>query len=1037
VRYFRTATNLGLLDVRCGLGRKMLRCGLTRSIGLSRRTTTLLRCSPATQHSPLPSKESSKVIPQESFHYFSSTSNQDDGDDNDFGGRSRRGAATASRRRPSFLADDSSASGSKPAFQTLDELFARRHAELKQKNKNHKASRKHGNGEESGKNYRVKIQNGQNRKKFDGKYSPGASQSNQNPSQLLKALNRRRNETKSFDRTGSQSTSKSSPEEPSLTDIVNEWRKATPQNRPLTGTSSGMNPSERRPIRRQEQPRWRQLRQQQNEFLSRKRHQNQSNGDSGQQQNDFLFRKRHQNQSNESSSGFSETRSTQSQSVENKNFLMGRLDQHQSRPSPGSHIKQDRSEREVILPAIDIGLTALSSLFRIKVDSIKEKLSSLGETVTDDMLVDVDTMELLAMEFGLNTVRSSRKDVVDDDKILLQRRAGVEEHDVEQTATSPATQPPEVNLPPRPPVVCIMGHVDHGKTTLMDALRRKSAEQKQGGKGKKKKKGTSKSKESTTSNIAGTEAGGITQIISAFQVDVPGHDGSITFLDTPGHAAFKSMRQSGSHAADVVVLVIAADDGVSPQTVEIINFYKSIIDGAGGNGISMVVALNKIDKPGIDVDEAKMRIENQLLEHGIVTEGMKYSGSEYGPPVQVIPTSGLTGAGLDDLMEGLLLQSEVMDLRADDQANAEGIVMDARIEKGLGAVVDCIIRWGKIQKGDVVVSGTQFGRVRMLKDVDNGMLKQGLPSQPVRIVGFKALPKAGDPIICLESEEAAEELVRLRTIAEEQNGDTERVDYANDVEVQIPGMRSQNSRRAQRVFEKAGIEDDNDTIRIPVVIKADADGSLSAVRESLVAIGENSKAFKIKIDPVAEGIGAVTATDIQMANESNAVIFAFGLKRIDQNTLNMAEAQEVSIHSNAIIYSLLDEAKEVFSQYLPKVPTEHIHGSASIQAIFEIDGDDGPEKVAGMKVLEGHIYKEKAQIDSGKIPCSFRVIRDGERVSPSGETVRASSLRKFKELVESVRRGEECGLALKGFADFREGDVIECYSIEMKSPTLS
>ena len=251
----------------------------------------------------------------------------------------------------------------------------------------------------------------------------------------------------------------------------------------------------------------------------------------------------------------------------------------------------------------------------------------------------------------------------------------------------------------------------------MDALRRRSddgkGQAKKKSKSKKKKKAKTKSAGST--DVAGTEAGGITQIISAFQVAMDGHDMPVTFLDTPGHAAFRSMRQSGSHAADVIVLVIAADDGVSEQTIEILDFYKSIVKGSEG-GISLVVALNKIDKPGVDIDEAQRRIENQLLEQGIIPEGMGSADSEFGAPVQVIPTSGITGQGLDDLMEGLLLQSEVMDLRADEKAEGEGIVMDATMEKGLGVVATAIIRWGNMKRGDVVVSGDQIGRVKILKD---------------------------------------------------------------------------------------------------------------------------------------------------------------------------------------------------------------------------------------------------------------------------------------------------------------------------------
>ena len=387
-------------------------------------------------------------------------------------------------------------------------------------------------------------------------------------------------------------------------------------------------------------------------------------------------------------------------------FLEGRQirDHIGTKEHSQQNTKTSSDQRRVVtlpttLQAAGLNLVETSTLFRIKVEELLKKLDSIGfsraGTDDKDVLLDVDTLEVLAMEFNIETVRGEEEIVLDHQELLMHQRRADD----------------SLVYPPRPPVVCIMGHVDHGKTTLMDALRRKSAEQ-QNPKAKKSKgkKGDGK----TSSNVAGTEAGGITQRISAFQVDVEGQDNKVTFLDTPGHAAFKTMRQSGSHAADVIVLVVAADDGVSEQTIEILDFYKSIVKGSNG-GITMVVALNKIDKPGIEVTEAKRRIENQLLGQGIISEGMG-GESEFGPPVQIVPTSGLTGEGLDELIEGLILQSEIMDLRADAEANAEGIVMDARMEKGHGVVADCIIRWGSIKKGDFVVSGAQASRVRMLKD---------------------------------------------------------------------------------------------------------------------------------------------------------------------------------------------------------------------------------------------------------------------------------------------------------------------------------
>jgi translation initiation factor IF-2 len=711
---------------------------------------------------------------------------------------------------------------------------------------------------------------------------------------------------------------------------------------------------------------------------------------------------------------------------------------------------EEKPQKAVTLPSVPLTISEASTLFRIKIGDIKTKLRTMGvlaeegsdddEVEADDSAprsshpkeefrLDVDAMELLGLEFGIETIRSDEDVVVNSEQLLMQQRKG------------DSVAQDDARYPPRPPVVTIMGHVDHGKTTLMDALRRQSQQQHNVKTETKKKTAKKGNPQSQSQDIAGTEAGGITQIISAFEVALRGQDNKITFLDTPGHAAFTAMRHSGTHAADVIVLVVAADDGVSEQTIEIIDLYKSIVKGSSENSISMVVALNKIDKPGINVDEAKRRVENQLLQHGIIAESINTTDSEYGQPVQVIPTSGLTGEGLDDLMEGILLQSEMMNLRADDSANAEGIVMDARMEKGLGVVVDCIIRWGNIKKGDVIISGDQVSRVRMLKDVNDKILKKGLPSQPVRIVGFKSLPKAGDPLMVVESEEAAEQMLEQRLSLGDSESD--RPDGQNsDLELHIHGMRRGDTWRVKNFQEMAGLEEADGSVRIPIIVKADADGSLSAVRESLINLGRNSKHVVI-VDPLSEGIGDITLGDIQMAKESNATVFAFGLKRIDPAILNLAESEGVQICSSDIIYALLDTAKELLGSYLPPTRKEHIHGRALVKAIFSIDTDSGKEKIAGLKVMDGHIYKARAPLPvdsedslSSELRCHFRIFRNGERISPEGETVTASSLRRFKKSVENVRGGDECGLGISGFDGFEEGDEIECYSIEMKRGKL-
>lgn len=347
--------------------------------------------------------------------------------------------------------------------------------------------------------------------------------------------------------------------------------------------------------------------------------------------------------------------------------------------------------------------------------------------------------------------------------------------------------------------------------------------------------------------------------------------------------------------------------------------------------------------------------------------------------------------------------------------------------------------------------------MRLCPLVNDKQLKKGMPSQPVRIVGFKSLPKAGDPILCVGTEDEAEEIVNRRTMNQADGGtDTGNGQRNQDVELHVHGMRTRDTWRVQKFHDRANVTENNNdgTIRIPIVVKADADGSLSAIRDSLVGIGTESS-HNVIIEPILEGIGDITESDILMAKESNATIFLFGLKRIDQEMRNIAESEKVELCTNDVIYSLLDEAKESMRRYLPEEPIEHIHGRALVQATFSIDTESGQETVAGLKVTDGIISSTKMtiNIDDGgttttsstssgttkDLNCYYRVIRDGVCISHPPTTdgnddifIAASSLRKYKELVEQVKRGEECGLALTGYSNYKQGDVIECYSTEMR-----
>jgi translation initiation factor IF-2 len=698
-------------------------------------------------------------------------------------------------------------------------------------------------------------------------------------------------------------------------------------------------------------------------------------------------------------------------------------------------VKIDPRLKMTTLPSHDISLVEASLLFRQRIAKLKRILRKLGEFPKnasyndDEIMLGVDALELVALELGAKFQLNSRKASVKDEQVLMQRRAAAEE-------TSEAGAASYESFAPRPPVVCIMGHVDHGKTTLMDSLRRRAfglsggdGAAKEKSKKSKSKKGGKKDSTSGSKNVAGTEAGGITQVVSAFQVPLDDQDEVVTFLDTPGHAAFKAMRQSGSDAADIIVLVVAADDGVSEQTIEILNFYKSIVKGSGGGGISLVVAMNKIDKPGIDVDESMYRIQNELLAQGIQTEGFGGSDDgEYGPPVQLIPVSGLTGLGIDELIEGLALQSEIMDLRADDTARAEGIVLDARVVKGMGVVADCIIRWGTMQKGDHIVSGVHAGKIKILKDVNEKMLMKGLPSQPVRVVGFETVPKAGDPIICVESEEIAEDLVTRRKAllagSLEASSST-----SSGADLQSSGKHLMNHEWKKKLESKysLNIDDPNAPIRIPVIVKADADGTLAAIRDSLVQVGKQST-HNVFIDPVLVGVGPVLASDILFAKESNAGIFCFNIKN-EQMIEKLADEEGVTLLRDDIIYALLDASKNVFAKYLPAIPVEVVHGRARVKAVYDIGGVNS--QVAGLSVLDGTLYKDKAKGESGMLSCQFRIIRNGKVISPEG-ALRATSLKRFKDDVNKVGRGDECGLSLDGHNGFEEDDEIECFSVDMK-----
>uniref|UniRef100_A0A7S1FUM3 Tr-type G domain-containing protein n=2 Tax=Corethron hystrix TaxID=216773 RepID=A0A7S1FUM3_9STRA len=664
------------------------------------------------------------------------------------------------------------------------------------------------------------------------------------------------------------------------------------------------------------------------------------------------------------------------------------------------------SERKTITLPFDYPISVRSfahDLLRIKPAALLSVLDQLGEDTDaadgEPVINDMDVAELVCLELGFDAVRS--------------RPSAIERRSL--TATRPSETMASAGTP-RPPVVSIMGHVDHGKTTLMDALRQRA--------------GVTKQAKTVRGNVAGSEAGGITQTLSAFQLTMSSDEenNAITILDTPGHAAFKAMRAHGGIATDVIVMVIAADDGVAAQTHEIIEMARE-------GGQAMVVALTKVDREDVDVEEARNRIINELMTAGVLCE-------EVGGDVQVVPVSGVTGEGLDDLVERLLLQAEVMDLRADGTGTGEAVVIDARQEKGLGVVADCIVRWGTVRPGDAFVTGVIGGKIRILNGVDGKPLKEATPSTPVRIIGLKSLPRAGDDLFCVANEKKARDIADRRSIrhTEELTRHAARAAaVAPAPALQITGTAAKNTfmtNTARTKYNKlhgmdqAETEEKIDRIRAPVVLRSDAEGTLAAVRESLMAVAEESS-HDIDVDVVSLGVGPVTASDVLLASEADAAIFAFGVRAGDQSVTRSAEREGVRIRHHTVIYSLLDDARKILARHLPPVMVERVAGRANVQAVFEMNVNGTKkgkmaEMIAGCRVESGSLFLDK---DGNGTLTNYRVIRKGEIIC---EEVKAMSIRKFKDEVIEAKNGDECGVGLKGFSEFKEGDIIECFSRESK-----
>ena len=584
--------------------------------------------------------------------------------------------------------------------------------------------------------------------------------------------------------------------------------------------------------------------------------------------------------------------------------------------------------REVILPET-ITIADLANRMSERAVDIVKFFMKQGQIMKPGDVIDADTAELVASEFG-HTVRR------------------VAEADIEEGVFK--AEDKAEDLRPRPPVVTIMGHVDHGKTSLLDAIR--------------------------NANVQAGEAGGITQHIGAYQVEKNGH--KITFIDTPGHAAFTAMRARGAQATDIAVLVVAADDSVMPQTVESISHAKAA-------GVPIIVAINKIDKH--EADPQKVRAE--LLRHEVFVESM-------GGEVLDVEVSATKGTNLDKLLEAILLQAELLDLKANPDRTSEGVVIEAQLEKGRGAVATVLVQTGTLMIGDIVVAGGEWGRVRAILNDRGEQLKEAGPSTPVEVLGLQGTPRAGDRFATVPSEARAREITEYRQR------------LARDKAVAKHAGQRGSLEQMMSQLQTSGLKE------FPLVIKGDVQGSVEAIVAALDKLGTDEVRARI----VHSGAGAITETDVSLAETSGAAMIGFNV-RANPQARAAAEAAGIEIRYYNIIYSLVDDVKAAMSGLLSPERRETFIGNAEVLEIFDITKVG---KIAGCRVTEGKVERG----------AGVRLIRDNVVIHEGT----LKTLKRFKDEVAEVPGGQECGMAFQNYEDMRVGDVIECFRVEMVTRTL-
>ena len=589
-----------------------------------------------------------------------------------------------------------------------------------------------------------------------------------------------------------------------------------------------------------------------------------------------------------------------------------------------ARIAAERAKKPQIVVKIpdEIVVSDLAAMLKMTAAEVVKKLFSLGVMATVNQVIDYDTAAIVATELGAK----AEKEVV----------VTIEDRIIDDSDDSAE------DLSPRDPVVVVMGHVDHGKTSLLDAIRH--------------------------TDVTATEAGGITQHIGAYRVDLNGQ--KITFLDTPGHAAFTSMRARGAQATDIAVLVVAADDGIMPQTIEAINHAKAA-------GVDIIVAINKMDKPGATTD----RIMQQLTEYDLIPE-------EWGGDTICVPVSALTGMNIDKLLESILLVAEMKELKANPNRAAKGIVIEARLDRNRGPIATLLVQNGTLHSGDIIVAGTSVGRVRVMVDDKSRKVKEAGPSVPVEIMGLAEAPQAGDAFDAVSDERLARELVE---------------------------QRKQKQKEEQfKSFEKVTLENlfsslkEGELKELNIIVKADVQGSVEAVKQSLEKLSNEEVRVKI----IHGGVGAINESDVMLANASNAIIVGFNV-RPDPVAAQNAERDGVDIRCYRIIYDCIDEIQAAIKGMLAPKFREVQQGRAEVRQIVKISSVGN---IAGCYVLSGKVTRNS----------KIRVVRDGVVITED----EISSLRRFKDDVKEVAQNFECGIGLAKFNDIKEGDIFEAFTIE-------